>query len=44
MKVATGSIPLLADGGRNAGTPFIAPFQALKNNLAHLNAAPVRPV
>ena len=39
VKAATGSIPLLADGGRNAGTPFIAPFQALKNNLGHLNAS-----
>jgi hypothetical protein len=37
VKAATGSIPLLADGGRNAGTPFIAPFQAFKNNLAHIN-------
>ena len=40
VKAATGSIPLLADGGRNAGTPFVAPLQALKNNLAHLNAHP----
>jgi hypothetical protein len=37
VKAATGSIPLRADGGRNAGTPFIAPLQALRNNLAHLN-------
>jgi len=37
VKAATGSIPLLADGGRNAGAPFIAQLQALKNNLAHLN-------
>ncbi len=37
VKAATGSIPLLADGGRNAGAPFIAPLQALKNNVAHLN-------
>jgi hypothetical protein len=37
VKAATGSIPLLADGGRNAGAPFIAPLQALKSNLAHLN-------
>ena len=37
VKAATGSIPLLADGGRNAGTPFLAPLQAAKNNLAHLN-------
>ncbi len=32
-----GSIPLLADGGRNADAPFIAPFQALRNNLGHIN-------
>jgi hypothetical protein len=37
VKAATGSIPLLADGGRNAGTPFMAPFQALRNNLDHIN-------
>ncbi len=29
VKAATGSIPLLADGGRNAGAPFIAPLDAL---------------
>jgi hypothetical protein len=40
VKAATGSIPLLADGSRNAGTPFIAPFQALKNNLGHLSGNP----
>jgi hypothetical protein len=37
VKAATGSIPLLADGGRNAGAPFIAPFQSLRNNLDHIN-------
>ena len=37
VKAAIGSFPLLADSGRNAGTPFVAPLQALKNNLAHLN-------
>jgi len=37
VKAMTGSIPLLADSGRNAGAPFIAPLQALKSNLAHLN-------
>jgi hypothetical protein len=37
VKAEIGSIPLLADGGRNAGAPFIAPLQALKNNLEHLN-------
>jgi hypothetical protein len=40
VKAATGSIPLLADGGRNAGAPFIAPLQALKTNLAHINGHP----
>jgi hypothetical protein len=38
VKAATGSFPLLADGGRNAGTPFVAPLEALKHNLPHLNA------
>ena len=37
VKAATGSIPLLADGGRNAGAPFIAPLSALKTALVHLN-------
>jgi hypothetical protein len=37
VKAATGSIPLLADGGRNAGAPFIAPLSALKTALTHLN-------
>ena len=41
VKAATGSIPLLADGGRNAGTPFIAPLQALKHNIGHLTASPI---
>src|SRR5579862_615429 len=36
VKAATGSVPLLADGGRNAGAPFIAPLKALKSDLAHL--------
>jgi hypothetical protein len=37
VKAAIGSFPLLADGGRNAGIPFIAVFQAVKTNLANLN-------
>jgi hypothetical protein len=40
VKAATGSIPLLGDGGRNAGAPFVAPLQALRNNLAHLSGNP----
>jgi hypothetical protein len=37
VKAAIGSIPLLADGGRNAGAPFIAPFKAFRHNLAHVH-------
>ena len=37
MKAATGSVPLLADGGRNAGAPFIAPLQAFRHNFAHIH-------
>ncbi len=32
-----GSFPLLADGGRNAGAPFIAPFEAVKANLSNID-------
>jgi hypothetical protein len=37
VRAATGSVPLLADGSRNAGTPFIAPVQALRHNLGHIH-------
>jgi hypothetical protein len=37
VKAATGSLPLLADSGRNAGALFIAPLQALRHNLAHVH-------
>jgi hypothetical protein len=37
VKAATGSIALLADSGRNAGTPFIAPLHAFRNNLGHIH-------
>jgi len=37
VKAATGSVPLLADSGRNAGAPFIAPLQAFRHNLAHVH-------
>jgi len=33
----TGGMPMLADGGRNAGTPFVAPFEALRSNLHHID-------
>lgn len=37
VKAATGSVPLLADSGRNAGAPFIAPLHAFRHNLAHVH-------
>jgi hypothetical protein len=37
VKAATGSVPLLADSGRNAGAPFIAPLRAFWHNLSHIN-------
>jgi len=40
VKVAVGSFPLLADSGRNAGTPFIAPLKALESNLRHVSTNP----
>ncbi len=35
--VFAGTLPMVSDGGRNAGTPFVAPFEALKSNLAHID-------
>jgi hypothetical protein len=37
VKAAIGSFPLLADTGKNAGAPFVAPLEALQHNLEHLN-------
>jgi hypothetical protein len=37
VKAATGTWPLLADSGRNAGAPFVAPLKALGHNASHLN-------
>ena len=37
VKAVTGSLPILSDGGRNAGAPFVAPLKALKANLGHIN-------
>jgi hypothetical protein len=44
LKAATGSFTLLADGGRNAGTPFVAPIRALESNLAHVNLHQFDPI
>jgi hypothetical protein len=38
VRAVTGSSTVLADSGRNAGTPFLGPFEALKSNLAHFSA------
>lgn len=37
VKAAIGTVPLLADGGRNSGTPFVAALQALRTDLHHVN-------
>jgi len=37
VKAAVGTFPLLADGGRNAGAPFIAPLHAFRHNLGHIH-------
>jgi hypothetical protein len=37
-----GTLPLLADSGRNAGTPLIAPFEAIAHNLRHIDLAGYR--
>jgi hypothetical protein len=37
VKAATGSWPLLADSGRNAGAPLVAPLKALGHNASHIN-------
>jgi hypothetical protein len=33
------TFPLGADGGRNAGAPFVAPFEAVRYNLGHIHPA-----
>jgi hypothetical protein len=43
VKAMTGSFPLLADTGHNAGAPFVAPLEALKANYAHLNLSHFNP-
>jgi hypothetical protein len=37
VRAVTGSFPVLADDDRNAGTPFIAVFHAVQNNLRDLS-------
>jgi hypothetical protein len=36
-RFATGTVPLLADGNQNAGTPFVAAFDAIRGNVASLS-------
>ncbi len=37
VKAAVGSWPLLADSGRNAGAPLVAPLKALGHNFSHIH-------
>jgi hypothetical protein len=37
VKAAIGRVPLFADGGRNAGEPFVAPLKALERNFGQLS-------
>jgi hypothetical protein len=43
VKAATGSLPILADSGRNAGTPFAAALEALRSNLGHVSTHQFNP-
>jgi hypothetical protein len=40
VKVITGSVPVLTDSDHNADLPFVAPLEALRSNLHHLNLHP----
>jgi hypothetical protein len=40
VKVLTGSVPVLTDSDHNADLPFVAPLEALRSNLHHLNLHP----
>ncbi len=37
VRAVTGGLPLDADSDRNAGAPFIAPYDAIRNNLHQLS-------
>ena len=41
LKLVTGEFPIVQDGGKNAGAPFVAAFQAIGHNFSHLTA-PIR--
>jgi hypothetical protein len=41
VKVITGSVPVLTDSAHNADLPFVAPLEALRSNLHHLNLHPL---
>jgi len=36
-RLATGTVPMLADSDRNAGLPFAAAFDAIRTNISQLN-------
>ena len=41
VKVITGVVPVLTDSDHNTDLPFVAPLEALRSNLHHLNLHPL---
>jgi hypothetical protein len=39
LKLATGDFPIVQDGGKNAGAPFVAAFQSIWHNFSHLTGS-----
>jgi hypothetical protein len=39
LKLATGEFPIVQDGGKNAGAPFVAAFAAIGHNFSHLTTS-----
>ncbi|HEX3749435.1 MAG TPA: hypothetical protein VHW06_02640 [Streptosporangiaceae bacterium] len=39
LKRVTGEFPIVQDGGKNAGAPFVAAFQSIGHNFSHLTTS-----
>jgi hypothetical protein len=39
LKLVTGEFPIVQDGGKNAGAPFVAAFQSIAHNVSHLTTS-----
>src|ERR1700744_6327804 len=39
LKLTTGEFPIVQDGGKNAGAPFVAAFAAIGHNFSHLTTS-----